>query len=233
MLKAIIFDCDGVIVDSEGTHFSAFRATLADEKIPLSRETYDQKYLAMDDKGCFEAVLRAQGRPVDNAILKHLILKKKAEYERLSEGGMVIYPGVVEFVQKAVGRYRLAIASGAFRGEIKEAIDFAGIRSAFEVIVSAQDVRRGKPDPESYLTALARLNERTPSSPVIQPGECVVIEDSFHGIESARGAGMRCLAVTNSYPRTVLEGRADHVVSSLSEVTPDDLSRLCQVSRTV
>jgi HAD superfamily hydrolase (TIGR01509 family) len=233
MLQAIIFDCDGVIVDSEGTHFGAFRAILADENIPLTREVYDQQYLAMDDKGCFETVLRAHDRPVDNATLKRLILKKKAEYERLSGGGIVIYPGVTDFVQKAVGRYRLAIASGAFRGEIKAAIDFAGIRSAFEVIVSAQDVRRGKPDPESYLTALARLNERTPSSPAIQPDACVVIEDSFHGIQSARGAGMRCLAVTNSYPRAKLEGLAHHVVSSLSEVTPDDLDRLCQTSRTV
>ena len=225
-LRAIIFDCDGVIVDSEGNHFEAFRATLEGEGIGLTRAEYDQTYLAMDDKGCFEAALRAAGKPVDPPLLKRLILEKKARYAALADGGLVIYPGVASFVERARGKYRLAVASGAFRAEIKAALDCAGIRSAFEVIVSAQDVKRGKPDPEAYQTALAQLNARAVSQPPISPAECVVIEDSIHGVQSARAAGMHCLAVTHSYPRALLSPLADRVIDDLTEIEPADLESL-------
>lgn len=228
MLKAIIFDCDGIIVDSEPHHMKAFQQVLAEEGIPLSKEEYFETYLAMDDKGCFETALAAHQRPVNNKVLKNLILRKMALYRTLSQQELYLYPGVVEFVKKAQGAYRLAIASGAFRGEIKFAIDKGGMRSAFPVIVSAQDVRNGKPHPEAFLTALAKLNELPPvPNPPILPSECVVIEDSLHGVEAARLAGMRCLAVTNSYSREALDGKADRIVTSLAEVEPNDLEALC------
>jgi len=227
MLKAIIFDCDGVIVDSEPHHLKAFQIVLEAEDIVLTEKEYYEKYLALDDKGLFETVLAAHKRPVDNTILKRLILKKMPVYKKLSGQELFLYPGVVDFVKKATGTYHLAIASGAFRGEIKFALDTGGIRDVFPVIVSAQDVRQGKPHPESYLTALAKLNELLrPDSP-IKAGECVVIEDSLHGIQSACSAGMRCLAVTSSYPRHVLEKQADRVVDSLAEIEPKDLEALC------
>lgn len=225
MLKAILFDCDGVIVDSEPYHLAAFQQTLARYGITLTRAEYEEAYLAMDDKGCFEAVLAAHGKPFDTPLLKKMILQKKAAYAARAAGACRIYPGVVAFVRKAQGQYRLAIASGAFRGEIKDALDQGGIRSAFEVIVSAQDVRRGKPDPEAYQTALAKLNARAPSSQIL-PAECVVIEDSLHGVHAARAAGMRCLAVTHSYPRAMLEGCANRVIDDLTEVSPHDLESL-------
>lgn len=228
MLKAIIFDCDGVIVDSEPHHMKALQMVLEEEGISLSKEEYYQKYLAMDDKGCFETALAAHGRPIDNAILKKLITRKMAVYRTLSQQSLYLYPGVVEFVHKATGAYRLAIASGAFRGEIKFALDKGGMRAAFPVIVSAQDVKNGKPHPEAFLTALAKLNQRTPSGPPILPAECVVIEDSLHGVEAARSAGMKCLAVTNSYPEERLRGKADRIVKSLTEIEPKALEALCE-----
>ena len=227
MLKAIIFDCDGVIVDSEPHHMKALQRILAEEGIPLTKEEYFERYLAMDDKGCFETALKAHGRSVDNKILKNLIIRKMALYRELSRQELFLYPGVVEFVKKAQGIYRLAIASGAFRGEIKFALDKGGMRSAFPVIVSAQDVRNGKPHPEAFLTALAKLNELPPvPNPPILPSECAVIEDSLHGVEAARMAGMRCLAVTNSYSRETLEGKAGRIVASLAEIEPKELERL-------
>jgi HAD superfamily hydrolase (TIGR01509 family) len=226
MLKAIIFDCDGVIVDSEPHHLRAFQTVLAEEGIPLTREAYYEKYLAMDDKGAFETVLAEWNRPADKDAVKPLILRKKGVYQALSQEKLILYPGVVDFVQKAQGRYHLAIASGAFRAEIKAALDYGHIRDAFPVIVSAQDVRRGKPHPEAYLTALQQLNERTNEPPML-PSECVVIEDSLHGVEAARAAGMRCLAVTNSYPREMLNGRADRIVDSLIGLDPASLGALC------
>lgn len=228
MLKAIIFDCDGVIVDSEPHHMKALQHVLKEGGITLSEEAYFAKYLAMDDKGCFETALSEHQRPVDNKILKGLIIRKMALYKAFSQRELYLYPGVVEFVKKAAGVYRLAIASGAFRGEIKFALDKGGMRSAFPVIVSAQDVKNGKPHPEAFLTALAKLNERPPvPNPPIQPKECVVIEDSLHGVEAARLAGMKCLAVTNSYARERLEGKAHRIVTSLTEIEPKELELLC------
>lgn len=226
MLKAIIFDCDGVIVDSEPHHLKAFQIVLESEEITLTEENYYDRYLALDDKGLFERILKENHKPVDNKILKRLILRKMPLYKKLSEETLLLYPGVVAFVKKALGTYRLAIASGAFRGEIKAALDKGGIRSAFPVIVSAQDVRKGKPDPEAYLTALEKLNTIASAKGFIRPDECVVIEDSLHGVASARSAGMKCLAVTNSYPLEMLQGKADRIVDSLSDLQPKDLESL-------
>ncbi len=226
MLKAIIFDCDGVIVDSEAHHLKAFQIVLEEEGIALSQSDYFKTYLALDDKGLFEKILKENHRPVDNKILKRLILRKMPLYKKLSEETLFIYPGVVEFVKKAARKYRLAIASGAFRGEIKAALDKGGIRSDFPIIVSAQDVRKGKPDPEAYLTALQKLNTIPSAKEKIHPSECVVIEDSVHGVDAARSAGMKCLAVTNSYPYDQLEKIADHVIDSLADIEPSDLESL-------
>ncbi len=226
MLRAVIFDCDGVIVDSEPHHLKAFKEVLAEEGISLSTEEYFLKYLAMDDKGCFEAVLREKNRPVDNKILKSLIIRKMEIYRRLSKEELILYPGVVDLVRKLQGRYRLAIASGAFRGEVKFALDKGGMRDAFPVLVTAQDVRNGKPHPEAFLTALAQINQTAPlPSPTIRPDECLVIEDSRHGVEGAKAAGMICLAVTNSYPKKKLT-HADLVINTLEGLQPENLEKL-------
>jgi len=226
MLRAVIFDCDGVIVNSEPHHLTAFREVLATEGIPLSIEEYYTKYLAMDDKGCFEAVLRDHDRPIDNKILKSLIIRKMEVYRRLSNQELILYPGVVELVNNLKDRYRLAIASGAFRGEVKYALEKGGIRSAFPVLVTAQDVRNGKPHPEAFQTALSQINQQDPvPSPPIRPEECLVIEDSVHGIDGAKAAGMKCLAVTNSYPKAKLT-RADIIVDNLEGIEPQDLEAL-------
>jgi beta-phosphoglucomutase len=227
MLKAMIFGCDGVIVDSEPHHFNALQQVLAEEGIALTREHYVEHYLAMDDKGCFETAVAGQGRPINNAILKNLILQKMALYRTLSRQEMALFPGVVEFVKQAQGTYQLAIASGAFRGEIKSALDHGGIRAAFPVIVSTQDVRRGKPHPEAFLTALANLNQLRPiPNPLLTPSNCVVIEDAPHAAEAARAVGMKCLGITNSYSMAAFNGKADRVVASLAEVAPKDLEAL-------
>ena len=226
MLRAVIFDCDGVIVNSEPHHLTAFREVLSHEGIGLSTEDYYSKYLAMDDKGCFEAVLHDHNRPVDNNILKGLIVRKMEAYRRLSQQELILYPGVVDLVNKLKDRYKLAIASGAFRGEVKFALDKGGMQGAFPVLVTAQDVRNGKPHPEAFQTALAQINRTAPiPSPPIRPEECLVIEDSLHGIEGAHAAGMKCLAVTNSYPKEKLT-HAERVVESLEGLRPEELEKL-------
>ena len=121
---------------------------------------------------------------------------------------------------------RRAICSGALRSDIDLMLSGASFADAFEVIVSADDVQHGKPDPEGYCMALERLNHKNNTS--IKPAECIVIEDSHWGLEAAAAAGMISVAVTNTYSRDALNHRAKKIVSNLSELRLNDLKMLCE-----
>jgi len=208
MLKAILFDFDGVLVDTEPLHLRAFQKVLAEEDLPLSERDYYTKYVGLDDKGCFQAVLSENGRPATSETIQCLVDRKAGLFLTQLKTDLIVYPGIAEFVTMAAQRYRLAVVSGALRHEIEYSLEAAGIRRQFEQITAAQDVRNGKPDPEGYLHALRELNQK---APVTAP-ECLVIEDTVPGIRAAHAAGMRCLAVTNTFSR--------HELSLADEVTP-------------
>lgn len=213
--RAIIFDFDGVIVDTERLHFEAFRRVLAEEGVSLTWEDYTRIYLAMDDKGCFSMALDRHCRQVTPEVLETLIRRKARYFSHSVSDSVVLFPGVADFIRQAAERYPLAIASGALRDEIEFLLGKASLRAFFQVVVAAEDVRKGKPDPEAYITALTRLNRLRSGRP-LRPPECLVIEDSFHGVAAARAAGMRCLAVANSYTAEELIA-ADLVVKTLEE----------------
>src|SRR3989337_2591889 len=186
MLRAIIFDFDGVIADAEPLHLKAFQVVLSEEGINLSNKDYDE----------------------------------------FIRENLVIFPGVVDFIKKAYGKYALAIASGALRHEIEFILECAGIRKEFNIIVSAHDVENCKPNPEVFVKVLERVNKlSSPKSGIIHPSECLVIEDSIAGIKAAHSAGMKCLAVTNSYSPEKLS-EADMIVKSLEEVKIEDIEKL-------
>jgi HAD superfamily hydrolase (TIGR01509 family) len=214
-LRSIIFDCDGVLMDSESLHFAAFRKVLAGEGETLTEEQYKDRYLALDDRGAFEKYFRDVQKPLTREQLQGLLEKKTSTFqEMVSSEGILPFPAVPEFVMAASQRYPLAIASGARRHELDMILEAAGIRTYFETIVSADDVRNGKPDPESYLKAVDGLNASGKRPTPIRPDECAVIEDSREGIRSAHAAGMKCVAVTTSYPSFELS-MADLVVPSV------------------
>lgn len=226
MLRAIVFDCDGVIADNEPLHLRCFQKVLDEEGIPLTEKEYYDVYLGMDDKGCFSTVLAAHGQPVTPARTIDLVKRKARYYEEAIKRELVLFPGVTAFVKQASRSYVLAVASGALRHEIELILKTAGIREAFKVIVSAEDVSAGKPDPEGFQKALSRINTTSPiPDPAITPSECLVIEDSIAGIEAAKAARMRCLAVTHSYSRDALR-QADLIVSSLEGLKLETLERL-------
>lgn len=222
MLKAIIFDFNGVIANDEPLHLEMFQKVLAEQGIPLFRQEYYSNFLGMDDRDCFKAVLAARKRPADDGLVEMLIARKAEYYTRAIKERLVIFPGAAELIKTAAARYPLAIASGALRHEIEGIVTTIGVRSCFTAIVAAEDVRHGKPHPEGFQTALARLNrERRGAKPgdqtAIEAASCLVIEDSPWGIKAARAAGMTCLGVTNSYPADSLSD-ADHVLSTLEGV---------------
>ena len=225
MLRAIIFDCDGVIADTEPLHFAAFQRVLEEEGIVLTREQYYRDYLALDDRNCFTQVHSDRRVALGPQKLSDLIARKAGYIEPMMRSHLVIFPGVVEFMRQASERYPMAVASGALRHEVELVLQHAGVRDLFQVIVAAEDVTNGKPHPEPFLKACTLLNAGREDA--IGAHECLVIEDSIPGVRAAHTAGMRCLAVTNSYPRERLDG-AERIVRGLDEASIEDLERLFQ-----
>ncbi|MBM4262014.1 MAG: HAD family phosphatase [Deltaproteobacteria bacterium] len=226
MLRAVIFDFNGIIVDDEPIHFQLFQKVFAEEDINLTEEAYYSRYLGFDDRGAFEAGFRENQRELDAAELAQLIERKAVYYQEAIRRHVAIFPGVIELIATLSPTLPLAVASGALRNEIETILTTVGVKDAFRVIVSAEDVTRGKPEPEIFLKALAGLNAQSPASHAITAADCVVIEDSKEGIKGARRAGMKCLAVTNSHPAELL-GEANAVVRSLEDVSLPYLSALC------
>lgn len=218
-LSALIFDFDGVIADTEPLHFAGLRQTLTEIGIDLTESQYYADYLGYDDRGCFIAALTANQRPIDSNTLAQLMTRKAVAYLESVKNHRVIFPGVHEFVREAASAYPLAIASGALRHEIEYILDEAGLRKEFFHITSAEDVTKGKPDPQPFLYALKALQQRNPS---LTASSCLVIEDSLPGIRSAKAAGMKVLAVTNTH--TVQDLHEAHAIThSLKETSLADL----------
>ncbi len=220
-MRAMIFDFDGVIADTEPLHFQSLRRTLADIEIILTETDYYTDYLGFDDRGCILEALRINRRPIFSSLVEELMAKKAAAYLTSIKDHLVIFPGVREFVEDAAATCPIAIASGALRPEIELVLDQIGIRKAFCHITSAEDVTSGKPNPEPFLQALAGLNRRHPAAP-IPPDACLAIEDSRPGILAARSAGMKVLAIANTHTVQDLH-EADAISYSLSETRLKDL----------
>jgi beta-phosphoglucomutase len=222
MLRAVIFDFNGIIVDDEPIHFELFRRVFAEEGMVLTQEDYYGRYLGFDDRGAFTAGYRDQGRRIDEAELARLIERKAVYYQKAIQDEVKIFPGVASLVATLAQAFPVAVASGALRQEIETILSTAGLLQHFAAIISAEDVNQGKPEPEIFLKTLARLNAELENGPSIAAADCLVIEDSKEGIRGALRAGMKCLAVTNSHPAELLK-EANAVVRTLEEV---DLSLL-------
>ncbi len=220
-LRAILFDFDGVIANTEPLHFAGLQRTLADIDIALTESDYYANYLGFDDRGCFLAALQANRRPVTPAILHDLMTKKAVAYLASVRDHLVIFPGVQKFVEQAAARYPLAIASGALRPEIELILEQAGLRKAFLHITSAEDVSRGKPDPQPFQYALAGLMHLRPNLE-LDAASCLVIEDSLPGIRAGKSAGMKVLAVANTHTTQDLH-EAHAITHSLADTGLDDL----------
>lgn len=228
MLRAIIFDFNGVILNDEPLHFQSMRDTVAEIGIRISEEEYWGNYLPLDDNACLEAICRNHSTPFGDRERAMLLDLKSLNYRRLLEDKYPLFPGAADLIKAASRSYPLALASGARREEILSTLQATDLLQYFRVIAGAEDFTRGKPHPESYLFALARLNEsRNGRLPKITPGECLVIEDSVGGVKGARAAGMACLAVAHTYASDSLRA-ANHVVSSISDIKLEELERICR-----
>jgi len=213
-IAAVIFDFDGVIVDTEPLHLAAFRDALEPEGIVLTDADYWDRYLGFDDREAITTALSDAGRTPTAERVAALMSAKAGRFLALVQSGVPLFPGVAAFVRAAAERGPVAIGSGALRAEIELILTAVGLRSAFRAIVSAEDVAHGKPHPETYDLARAAIASLVPG---LRPEACLVVEDSRAGVQAAKAAGMRCLAVTNSSAPELLSG-ADLIVDSLEGV---------------
>lgn len=209
-VQAIVFDFDGVLADSEPIHFRVYRELLARSGVTLTNEDYCDRYLGFDDEGAFRQMAADNGLLLGDEEIELLIAEKARRFEAIVSGTNVLYPSAVPCVERLGATWPLGIASGALRADIDLMLKGAQIANRFRFVVAAGDTDATKPAPDPYLRA-AELHG-------VPPSACVAIEDSRWGLQSARAADMRTIAVTHTYPRVALAD-ADCVVDSLDEIT--------------
>ncbi|MHC4293097.1 MAG: HAD family hydrolase [Planctomycetota bacterium] len=226
MLGAVIFDFDGVITDTEILHLRSFNRVLEQFNIEIALREYYKEYLGYSDIDCIKAVSKNYQLNLDEGKIYELIHEKSQIFEEIAKSESKIIEGVTDFLKLLKeNNVPMAICSGALLVEIELILEDADMRSYFDVIVSAEQVKKGKPDPEGFLLTLKMLNKTLHQ--IFKAEDCVVIEDSHWGLEAAETAGMQTIAVTNSYDAEDL-GKANKIVSKLNEVCFEDLKALCE-----
>jgi len=225
-LRAIVFDFDGVIANSEPLHFRAYASVLAGEGVTLTEQDYYARYLGFDDVGAFAAIARDRGLSWSPGFVRTLVERKAVDLEALERQVSVLFPGAADAIRRAAAIVPIAIASGARGDEIRRVLRREQLDACFAAIVSAEDTPVSKPAPEPYLHAVAQLRVRA-GAPSLAAADCVAIEDSRWGLESARAAGLRTIAVTNTYEESALAPYADAVIPSLSALDLGAIAALC------
>jgi beta-phosphoglucomutase len=234
MLRAVLFDFNGVLVDDEPVHLELAQRVLGEEGIELPAADYYACYLGLDDRSCFAAALAAAGEPATVPRLMRLAARKASYYqERVRCEGYPFSAGAAALVRDlAAGGRRLGVVSGALLEEVEGALRQEGLLDRFKVLITAEDVEDGRPGPEGYRRALEALNSRPPlPERLFHPHEVLAVEDSALGVAAAAEAGLATLGVVRSYSQDRLRG-ADAVVEGLSGMTAERLERLySEVSR--
>ena len=217
MLRAIVFDFDGVVVDSEPVHYQAFMEIGKAIGVSFDYEHYLTHYIGFDDRDAIRVMLNEAGQPSPDERIAELKEKKQAVFEELVRNGSAAIPGAVELIDQAHGNLPIAIGSGATSRDIELMLTSLGRRDRFEVIVSADHVERSKPDPATYRMAVEQLAQRHDGLG-LQPEHCLAIEDTAAGIAAARGAGLMTLGITTTGPASAL-AQAHRVEPGLDGVT--------------
>ncbi len=201
--EAVLFDMDGVILDSEPLHVAAFQATLERYGHSLSEQGYKDHFAGKTDQAGFESYFKFKNDDVDVPVIMN---EKAKKYFELAGDQLVPYPGIVPLIRKLARSIPLALVTGSLRAEAKVALETFKIADCFKIVVAAEDISQSKPSPEGYSKAAALLGTI--------PERCVVVEDSPSGVKAALAAGANCIAVTNTHTPLELQG-ATSVVNQL------------------
>jgi len=221
-LRAIVFDFDGVIANSEPLHFRSFQQVLAADGVELTEREYYYRYLGFDDVGAFRTIAADRGRPWNERHIADLVAKKALTMEALERDVSVLFPGAADAIRRAAAAVPIAIASGAIGPEIRRVLAREQLTHLFTAIVAAEDTARSKPAPDPYLRAVECV--RASIGAPLDAADCIAIEDSRWGLESARAAGLKTVAVGQTYDTATLS--ADLAMPSIAAL---DLHRFASL----
>jgi HAD superfamily hydrolase (TIGR01509 family) len=228
MIKAILFDFNGVIIDDEALQMKAYQSAFEPLGISLTDEDYYAQ-LGKDDRAFIAAIYANLGRTLADGERDELIERKSAKHRTLIEDDLPLFSGVVSFIKSAARHLSIGMVSMARRVEIDYVLERSGLAGDFSAIISAEDARACKPDPDCCIQAFRALDRQRMAagrSPLTRE-ECLVIEDAPPGIQAGRAAGMRTLGVTNTVSAQALrDAGADVVTASLFDWTVDSVQEL-------
>ncbi|MBX3391295.1 MAG: HAD family phosphatase [Phycisphaeraceae bacterium] len=217
-MMGVVFDFDGVIVDSEPIHQAALRRAANEVGLDFTHEEYLATYIGFDDRDVLRVLARDRGKALSHDENQRFHQAKRRHFMReVSEGRVRAFPGAVELIRAAAARGPIAVCSGARTHEIDPILEHLGVRSLMATVVSADDVAASKPAPDPYTLTARRLGQ--------SPRALVAIEDTPAGIESALAAGYAVAAVEHSFTADDLT-RANHVFPCIARVSIDALASL-------
>ncbi len=207
----ILFDYNGVLVGDEHLHEQALAHIMEQYGCEMTHQLYEKYCLGRSDRDCFDnlkQVFPAIGK-IETA---KLVEQKVEEYRRKIQDQSIVYPDVKDVLQRLSEQFSLAVVTGSLRSEVGSVLEQAGIAKFFQAVVTADDIQRGKPDPEGYEKGIATL--------ALPPEKIVVVEDTPNGIRAAQAAGLACIAVLHTASRENLS-HADKIVKSIADITPE------------
>ena len=214
MLRAIFWDNDGVLVDTERLYYDATRGALGRAGVELTEEAYEDLSLRQG-LSVFE-LLRRRGTGEEE--IQRLRTERDADYLRLLQVGGLVIDGVEETLGALHGKLRMGVVTSAQKQHFEVAHRGSGLARYFDFVLTREDYERTKPDPEPYLKALERSG--------VEPDECIVIEDTERGLQSARAAGIRCIVIPNPLIRGGDFSAAHAVLSNVRDVVDEVLNLL-------
>lgn len=228
MIKAILMDFNGVVIDDEAIQMRAYQEILAHEDIVLTDEDYYSN-LGMDDKSFVAAAYeRADREPETNKILE-ITQAKTNKWREIVATDVPLFEGVENFVRKMADELTLGIVSMAKREEVSHILEKTGLSDCFSIIVSAEDVANCKPDPECYREGFRLIDLHRIARghlPMIH-GECLVVEDSPPGVIAGKKADLPVLGVSNTVSAAELRAAgADWVAKNLDDWMPESVRRV-------
>ena len=218
-LQAVVFDMDGVLIDSEMTHYLAIKEAMLPAEMTVSYQLYLDTCTGSDERFAMTRMADLSGIPYDEELYASWSRRKAVSYARLVGEEAKAMPGAVELVESVAAALPIGLATGSRMADVEAALaHLAGGRMAglFQTIVTADEVANSKPDPATYATAVKNLG--------VDPSACFAIEDSPEGIKSALGAGLRVIGVAVMHDATKLS-QAERVVSTLADVCLEDLRK--------
>lgn len=207
-ITTILFDMNGVITDDEDIHELATQQIFEKVGVNISPGIYRKFCLGRTDASAFKELV--EKFEIRQQSVAELISVKSIAYLKLVKGNLKVYSGVLELINQLHEKYTLALTTSSTFEEVQSVMNHLKITTLFKTIVCANDVINGKPDPEPYLLTAKKLQ--------VDAASCLVIEDSENGVQSAKAAGMKCIAITNTEKANNLRA-ADRIITNYSEIT--------------